>query len=150
MDSAKEKGTITYWQRKKNDNAIIQNEIHERHNIGINKLFNNGQVHDYTNLPFVTFKKLFKPELQAFIHVRQFNTAKVPRGIESYTNLNKGKIDDAEGIPNLMRVAFNIREQPVILSRPKTDDNGHVILSDDEEGEVILFVVCCCRFCCCS
>ena len=62
------------------------------------------------------------PELKAFIHVRRFDTTIIPRGIK-FKFPNKGRIDNANnGMPTLLRMAFDLRSSKILLPSPSLNE----------------------------
>ena len=78
---------------------------------------------DISAIPIIAFKKPTKPELTAFLKIRHPAGSKIPgKG-------NKGKLEDTQnGENNLIRLAFESRNLPLLTPLPETDDNGDLLL----------------------
>ena len=96
----------------------------------VNILLENTNIVDESNalncLEFVDFKKPSKKQLQCFIFVRTRSALKQPKN----NNLivipkNKGTVAEAvNGYCNLIRMAYDIRDHPIMLQLPSCDSNS--------------------------
>ena len=110
---------------------IVKNGLYKLNDIAETKLFGaSDTTRDYSTLTIDHFKKPYKSELRAFIHVRLFKDASIPSGQASSIPSNKGNLEGAKQGEenNLIRVAFETRNEAMKMTRPSTDEEGNVII----------------------
>ena len=94
-------------------------DIHKLNTIAVSKLLSYlPRPHEKIPLHATTMIHLHSinvPELKAFIHARQFDTANIPCS-SKIKFPNKGSIVDAnEGVPCLLQMTFDCRTSPILL-----------------------------------
>ena len=118
-------------RKKVVDDLIKSSKLHTLNDSATSKISACANVPDdeqdinIEDLPiecFVNAKRLLVAEMKAFIHIRKFNTATIPKGKASEIPSGKG---------NLQKASYEARALPILLSRPLTDDDGNVLIDEE-------------------
>jgi hypothetical protein len=129
-------------RQKLNNVLVVNHGLHKRNEEATTKLLTNGA--SIEDVPIECYGKLLKDELRAYIHVRLYDTAIIPKGKSNALPSNKGKVADAKnGEPNCIRIAYDNRVELIKLACPAVNDDSEVVLAEaidedkDDDVEVV-------------